>query len=146
MPESSAKTPSSVAKIPRATLTALLNNKAQLTRVLTSHVVTGGRMDDGLSRLKSIKTVEGSSVMISMVGKNMMIDKAKVIKTDIRASNGIIRVPLNSVTPEKAPGVPPYRKTRTFPAPVGRIDSEHRTKSIGIRIIQITDTVLMPGM
>ena len=46
----------------------------------------------------------------------------------------LIRVPLNSVTPEKAPGVPPYRKTRTFPAPVGRIDPENRTESIGIRM------------
>ena len=87
-----APTNAAFAKIPKATLTALLNNKAQLTKVLTYHVVAGSRMDDSLSRLKSVKTVEGSSIMISTVGQNIMVNKAKVTKADIRASNGVIHI------------------------------------------------------
>nr|WP_293912410.1 fasciclin domain-containing protein [Deinococcus sp.] len=42
--------------------------------------------------MKDAKTVEGSSVMIAVMGKNVMIDKAKVTKADIKASNGVIHV------------------------------------------------------
>ena len=87
-----APTNAAFAKIPKATLTALLNNEAQLTKVLTYHVVAGSRMDDSLSRLKSIKTVEGSSVMISTMGNTIMIDKVKVTKAGISASNGVIHI------------------------------------------------------
>jgi uncharacterized surface protein with fasciclin (FAS1) repeats len=87
-----APTNAAFAKIPKATLDALLKNKKQLTKVLTYHVVAGNVMAAEVVKMKSAKTVEGSSVMISMMGKNVMIDKSKVTKTDIKASNGVIHV------------------------------------------------------
>ena len=39
-----------------------------------------------------LKTVQGSNMTVSMDGGNVMVDKAKVVKTDIAASNGVIHV------------------------------------------------------
>ncbi|GGR35229.1 fasciclin domain-containing protein [Deinococcus ruber] len=87
-----APTNAAFAKIPKATLTALLKNKAQLTKVLTYHVVAGNVMAADVMKMTSAKTLEGGSAMVKVMGKNVMIDKAKVTKTDIKASNGIIHV------------------------------------------------------
>ena len=87
-----APTNAAFAKIPKATLTALLKNKAGLTKVLTYHVVAGSVMAADVMKMTSAKTLEGSAAKVSVMGKNVMIDKAKVIKTDIKASNGIIHV------------------------------------------------------
>ena len=87
-----APTNTAFAKIPKATLTALLKDKAGLTKVLTYHVVSGSVMAADVMKMKSAKTLEGSSVMISMMGKNVMLNKSKVMKADIAASNGVIHV------------------------------------------------------
>ena len=87
-----APTNAAFAKIPKATLKALLKNKKQLTKVLTYHVVSGSVMAADVMKMKTAKTVEGSSAMVSVMGKNVMIDKATVTKADIKASNGIIHV------------------------------------------------------
>jgi uncharacterized surface protein with fasciclin (FAS1) repeats len=41
---------------------------------------------------KEAKTVNGQSVKISVNGSTVMIDGAKVVTTDIKASNGVIHV------------------------------------------------------
>ena len=87
-----APTNAAFAKVPKAALDALLKNKAQLTKVLTYHVVPGSVTAAQVTKLKTAKTVEGSSVKITVMGSNVMIDKAKVTKTDIKASNGVIHV------------------------------------------------------
>jgi uncharacterized surface protein with fasciclin (FAS1) repeats len=38
------------------------------------------------------KTVEGSSLNISVMGKVLEVNKSKVTKADIEASNGVIHV------------------------------------------------------
>ncbi|WP_293913960.1 fasciclin domain-containing protein [Deinococcus sp.] len=87
-----APTNAAFAKVPKATLTALLKDKAALTKVLTYHVVAGSVKAADVVKLKTAKTVEGSSVKIAVMGSSVMIDKAKVTKTDIVASNGVIHV------------------------------------------------------
>jgi uncharacterized surface protein with fasciclin (FAS1) repeats len=87
-----APTNAAFAKIPKATLTALLKNKAQLTKVLTYHVVAGKVMAADVMKMKSAKTVEGSTVKISAMGSGVMVNKSNVTKTDIEASNGVIHV------------------------------------------------------
>ncbi|AZI42739.1 fasciclin domain-containing protein [Deinococcus psychrotolerans] len=87
-----APTNAAFAKIPKATLDALLKNKKELTKVLTYHVVAGDVMAADVVKMKSAKTLEGSSVKINVMGKNVMLDKANVTKTDIKASNGVIHV------------------------------------------------------
>lgn len=79
------------AKIPKAQLDALLSDKSKLTKVLTYHVVPGKVMAADV-KPGPVKTVEGSDLTISTAGGVVMVDKAKVIKTDIVASNGVIHV------------------------------------------------------
>ena len=85
-----APTDEAFAKIPKAQLDALLADKAKLTAVLTYHVVPGTVMAKDVKAGK-VKTVQGSELTVSTTG-GVMVDKAKVVKTDITASNGVIHV------------------------------------------------------
>lgn len=86
-----APTDAAFAKVPQADLDALLKDKAKLKQVLTYHVVPGKVMAADV-KPGEVKTVEGSSVTISTAGGAVMVDGAKVIKTDIVADNGVIHV------------------------------------------------------
>jgi uncharacterized surface protein with fasciclin (FAS1) repeats len=80
--------------LPPGTLESLLKpeNKAKLVRILTYHVVPGKVLAADAAKLTSAKTVEGASVKIAVQGGTVMIDKARVVKADIEASNGVIHV------------------------------------------------------
>ncbi len=86
-----APTDAAFAKLPRAQLEALLADKSALTKVLTYHVVQG-RVDAAeVVKLSSVETIEGQPVKI-YVGESVMVNNAKVVKTDILTSNGVIHV------------------------------------------------------
>jgi uncharacterized surface protein with fasciclin (FAS1) repeats len=83
-----APTDAAFAKIPKAQLDALLADKAALTKVLTYHVVSGKVMAADVKAGK-VKTVEGSEVTLATAG-GVTVDKAKVVKADVAADNGVI--------------------------------------------------------
>ncbi|MFM7009246.1 MAG: fasciclin domain-containing protein [Betaproteobacteria bacterium] len=85
-----APTDEAFAKIPKAQLDALLNDKAALTKVLTYHVVPGNVMAKDVKAGK-VKTVQGSELTVSTMG-GVKVDNANVIKTDIVTDNGVIHV------------------------------------------------------
>ncbi len=85
-----APTDEAFAKIPKADLDALLKDKAKLSAVLTYHVVAGKVMAADVKAGK-VKTVQGSDLTVTTSG-GVMVDKAKVVKTDIVADNGVIHV------------------------------------------------------
>ena len=85
-----APTDEAFAKIPKADLDALLKDKAKLTAILTYHVVAGKVMAADVKAGK-VKTVQGLDLTVSTTG-GVMVDKAKVVKTDIVADNGVIHV------------------------------------------------------
>jgi uncharacterized surface protein with fasciclin (FAS1) repeats len=87
-----APTDEAFAKLPAGTLEKLLADKAQLGKVLTYHVVAGKVMAADVVKLKVAKTVEGEDVKITVKDKNVMVNQAHVVKTDIEASNGVIHV------------------------------------------------------
>ena len=89
-----APTDEAFAKLPKGTVEELLKpeNKAKLTAILTYHVVPGAVSASQVTKLKDAKTVNGQSVKISASGGGVMIDGARVVKADIRASNGVIHV------------------------------------------------------
>lgn len=87
-----APTDAAFAKIPKAKLNALLQDKKALTSVLTYHVVAGKVLAADVMKMTSAKTVQGSSVKIKAKGETVMVDRAKVIKADIVCSNGVIHV------------------------------------------------------
>ena len=68
----------------------MLKDKAKLTAVLTYHVVPGKVMAADVKAGK-VKTVQGSEITVTTKG-GVMVDKAKVLKTDVLADNGAIHV------------------------------------------------------
>lgn len=86
-----APTDEAFAKIPKAKLDALLQDKAALTKVLTYHVVPGKVMAANV-KPGAVKTVEGSALTVSMKGGKVSVDNANVVKTDVTADNGVIHV------------------------------------------------------
>jgi uncharacterized surface protein with fasciclin (FAS1) repeats len=86
-----APTDEAFAKLPAGTLEALLNDKQKLSAILTYHVVPGQVM---AAQVKpgAVKTVQGQSLTVTAKNGAVMIDNAKVVKTDIAASNGVIHV------------------------------------------------------
>jgi uncharacterized surface protein with fasciclin (FAS1) repeats len=85
-----APTDEAFAKIPKADLDALLKDKKKLTAVLTYHVVAGKVMATDVKAGK-VKTVQGSELTVT-TAMGVMVDNAKVTKTDIIADNGVIHV------------------------------------------------------
>ncbi len=79
-------------KLPAGTLEKLLADKAQLTKVLTYHVVAGKVMAADVVKLSEAKTVEGSPVKIAVKDGKVKVNDANVVKTDVGASNGVIHV------------------------------------------------------
>jgi uncharacterized surface protein with fasciclin (FAS1) repeats len=83
------------AKLPAGTVENLLKpeNKAQLASILTYHVVSGRVAAADVVKLTTATTVNGQRVDILAKDGEVTIDgKAKVIKTDIACSNGVIHV------------------------------------------------------
>lgn len=89
-----APTDEAFAKLPADTLNNLLKpeNKAMLRRVLTYHVVPGKVMASDVVKVSSAKAVSGDTLSIKVSGGAVTVDKARVVKTDIGASNGVIHV------------------------------------------------------
>lgn len=83
-----APTDEAFAKLPKVRLDALLADKGALTKVLTYHVVPGKVMAANVKAGK-VPTVNGQSITIKTAG-GVMVDGAKVVATDIAASNGVI--------------------------------------------------------
>lgn len=87
-----APTDEAFAKLPAGTVEALLNNPEKLKQILLYHVVSGKVMAKDVVKIKSAKTVQGASVTVKAGKGGVMVDNAKVIKTDIAATNGVIHV------------------------------------------------------
>jgi uncharacterized surface protein with fasciclin (FAS1) repeats len=91
-----APTNAAFAKIPEAKLKELLKpeNKKQLVAILTYHVVPGKVTAADVLALKNgtkVATLEGGKVTVQS-HPNVKVNQARVTKTDITASNGVIHV------------------------------------------------------
>lgn len=79
-------------KLPKGTVASLLADKKKLAQILTYHVVAGEMPAKKVVGQSWIKTVQGQSVRVAAGEKGVMVDGAKILKTDITASNGVIHV------------------------------------------------------
>src|SRR5687767_13197047 len=90
-----APTDEAFAKLPAGTVESLLKpeNKEKLKAILLYHVVPGSVTAKQVMKLngRTVKTLEGTSVKVS-TKHGVMLDDARVTKTDIQASNGVIHV------------------------------------------------------
>jgi uncharacterized surface protein with fasciclin (FAS1) repeats len=87
-----APTDEAFAKLPEGMIDYLLANPDKLKQVLLYHVVPGKVMASDVVGLSSATTAEGSDIAIVVKGDSVMINNAKVVKTDVMASNGVIHV------------------------------------------------------
>ena len=88
-----APTDAAFAKLPKGTVEALLKpeNKAKLIKLLTYHVVAGSVLSTDL-KSGDVQTVEGSPVAVQVGTAGVMVNNAKVLRADVKASNGIVHV------------------------------------------------------
>ncbi|TAE60501.1 MAG: fasciclin domain-containing protein [Nostocales cyanobacterium] len=86
-----APTNDAFAKLPPGTITTLLQNIPQLSRILTYHVVPGKLTKADLAKLGTVTSVEGSTININC-DDNFEVKNATVVAADIEADNGIIHV------------------------------------------------------
>lgn len=88
-----APTDEAFAALPAGTLDSLLKpeNKDKLIAILKYHVIPSKVMAKDVTA-GMVGTAQGSSLEIAINGGTVMVDDAKVISTDIEASNGVIHV------------------------------------------------------
>lgn len=79
-------------KLPKGTVESLLKaeNKEKLASILKYHVVAGTYPAAKVVEQDELKTLQGESARVRATEKGVTVDKARVVKTDISASNGII--------------------------------------------------------
>jgi len=91
-----APTDEAFSKLPEGTLENLLKpeNKEKLIGILKYHVIPGKTMCADVSKLdgKTVKSVQGGEIKVSVDGDTVKVNDAKVIKSDIACSNGVIHV------------------------------------------------------
>jgi uncharacterized surface protein with fasciclin (FAS1) repeats len=97
-----APTDEAFAKLPAGTLDNLLKpeNKEQLKKILTYHVVPGNVMAKDVVKLHSAKTAQGGDLAIQAGDSGVTVNGAHVTKTDIAATNGVIHVIDTVLLPE----------------------------------------------
>ena len=96
-----APTDEAFAKLPAGTVENLLKpeNRDQLVAILKYHVVPG-RVLAADVRTMEAKTAQGQSVKLKVSGDGVMVDNARVVKTDLLAENGVIHVIDSVILPQ----------------------------------------------
>ena len=79
------------AKLPPGTITTLLQNIPQLTRILTYHVVPGRLLRADLAKLSTVTSLEGSPITLDF-SEGFEVKNATVVAADVSADNGVIHV------------------------------------------------------
>ena len=89
-----APTDEAFSKLPEGTIAELLKpeNKDKLAGILKYHVVPGSVMAKDVVKLDKAKTAQGQNVRIKVADGKVKVNKANVVKTDVRSSNGVIHV------------------------------------------------------
>ncbi|RZL60419.1 MAG: fasciclin domain-containing protein [Pedobacter sp.] len=89
-----APTNAAFAMVPKATLDGLMKPemKADLTKILTYHVVPGALKAADLKDGQELTTVQGGKLMVSIKDGVVMINGAKVTIADVVSSNGVTHV------------------------------------------------------
>jgi uncharacterized surface protein with fasciclin (FAS1) repeats len=80
------------AKIPAATLSSVLANKAELTKILTYHVVSGRYTPAQLAAGTPLKTLEGAMVTPSLMGSTYEINSADVVCGNVGTANATVYI------------------------------------------------------
>ena len=84
------------AKLPAATLASVLSNKAELTKILTYHVVSGRTTPAQLAAGTPLKTLEGATVAPALMGSTYEVNSASVVCGNVQTANATVYI-INTV-------------------------------------------------
>jgi uncharacterized surface protein with fasciclin (FAS1) repeats len=84
------------AKIPAATLSKVLADKAELTKILTYHVVAGRYTPSQLAAGTPLKTLEGATVTPALMGGTYEVNSADVVCGNVHTANATVYI-INTV-------------------------------------------------
>ncbi len=89
-----APTDEAFSKVPKATLDALMTpeKKADLTKILTYHVVPGAFKAADLKDGQMLKTLQGQELKVTIKDGKVMINNAVVTIADVISKNGVTHV------------------------------------------------------
>jgi transforming growth factor-beta-induced protein len=94
-----APTDAAFAALPAGIVDALLSDSELLTAVLTYHVVPGRLGSAAVAGRSSLTTANGQALGVTTVGGGVQVDGVQVVQADIGASNGVIHVIDDVLTP-----------------------------------------------
>ena len=87
------------AKIPAATLSKVLADKAELTKILTYHVVAGRYTPSQLAAGTPLKTLEGATVTPALMGGTYEVNSADVVCGNVQTANATVYIINTVLTP-----------------------------------------------
>ncbi len=87
-----APTDEAFAKLPAGALDGLLHDPAKLKAVLLYHVVSGKVLAKDVVGLTEATTINGAKITIDAKNGVVLNGSSTVVKTDVKASNGVIHV------------------------------------------------------
>jgi uncharacterized surface protein with fasciclin (FAS1) repeats len=90
--------------LPEGTVDALLKDTDKLKRILLYHVADQRLMAKDVVSMNEITTLEGQKPPVKVADQEVSIGNAKIIMTDIPASNGVIHVIDTVLIPPEAEG------------------------------------------
>lgn len=142
-----APTDAAFAKLPAGTVESLLKpeNKAQLTGILTYHVVAGRVPASDVVKLSSAKTVNGAEVRVTVSGSSVRVNEANVVTTDVAASNGIIHVIDSVLLPPAAASTPTVSPVANSITDIAVKDGRFKTLVAALKAAGLDSTLSGPG-
>lgn len=87
-------------------LDAILKDKAKLTAILQYHVVSGEVLSNKLKNGEEVQTLDKQNLTIKISGSDVFVNKAKVAKADVVATNGVVHVIDTVLIPPNMPKPP----------------------------------------
>ena len=86
-----APTDEAFSKLPNGTIEKIMKDKEKLTDILTYHIIPNRVFSKDVNSVQKADTINGKQVKIK-AGNNVKIDNARVIKSDIKCTNGVLHI------------------------------------------------------
>ena len=133
-----APTDKAFSKLPKGTVESLLKpeNRKKLVSILTYHVVPGKVLAKDVKSGR-VKTANGSSLDVRVSRGGVTVNKAKVVATDVMASNGVIHVIDSVIIPSSRESQARSSQSRGSSRGYLGVSVESTSRPRGVRVQQV---------